>query len=49
MHASQIIPNRVILLIGHPRPRHKDKEKHIHDEQHDDQSKNLALHTHLQS
>ena len=41
MHTTEIIPNAVIFLIGHPCPRHEDKEDDIHDHQHDNQPEDL--------
>ena len=35
MHASKVIPHMVVLLVGHPGPRHKDEEDYIHDLEHD--------------
>lgn len=36
MHASEIVPDVVILLVGHPWTRHEDKEDYVHDLKHDD-------------
>lgn len=36
MHATQVVPYCVVLLIGHPWPGHKDEEQDVHDEEHND-------------
>lgn len=41
VHASQVVPHSVVLLVGHPRARHEDEEQHVHHQQHDHQSENL--------
>lgn len=38
---TQVVPNSIIFLIGHPRARHEDKEYDIHDDEHNDESKDL--------
>lgn len=32
----QAVPDCVVFLVGHPRPRDKDEEKNIHDDKQND-------------
>ena len=41
MHSTQITPDSIILLVGHPRVGDKNKEDDIHKNEHNDQSENL--------
>lgn len=42
MESPEVVPDCVVLLVGHPGAGHEHEEEHVHDEQHDDQSENLS-------
>lgn len=43
VHAPQVVPHGVVLLVGHPRARHEDEEQDVHYQQHDHQPEDLHI------
>lgn len=41
MQGAQVVPHRVVLLVGHPGGRHEDEEDDVHDLQEDQQAEDL--------